>query len=227
MFFHTDKYKKLASTSMLRNYFIIAVRNLKKNSVFSLINVLGLAIGMAACLLILQYVRFELSYDDFHEKADRVYRVQHDRYMDGELQYQKAQSFIPTGEAIMDEYPEVLDYTTLFPISAESDIIVTYKAENDETMRFAEENVYHVKGNFFNLFSLPIVNGPDNVQALPPNTVLMSASAAQKYFGDTSPVGQTISHNYAEDYQVIGVFADPPANTHLKPDFLFCLATAG
>ncbi len=208
-------------SAMLRNYFIIAVRNLQKNKAFSFINILGLAIGMAACLLIVQYVRFELSYDQFHEKADRVYRVQHDRYMDGELQYQKAQSFIPTGEAMMDEYPEVLNYTTLFPISAESDIVVTYDAKNDETMRFAEENVYHVKGNFFNLFSLPIVDGPDDVQALSPNTVLISASVAQKYFGDASPVGQTISHNYAEDYQVIGVFADPPVNTHLKPDFLF------
>ncbi len=104
----------LNTEAMWKNYLKIAYRNLVKNKVFSLINILGLAIGMAACLLILQYVDFELGYDQFHEKADRIYRVRHDRYIDGELQYQKAQAFIPTGEAMMNEYPEVESEHGLF-----------------------------------------------------------------------------------------------------------------
>ena len=206
---------------MLRNYIKIAYRNLLKNKVFSLINIFGLAIGMAACLLILQYVGFELSYDQFHEKADRIYRVQHDRYINGELQYQKAQTFIPTGEAMMHDFPEVRDYTTLFRISEQSDIIMTYQPENGDAVRFAEKEVYHAKGNFSGIFSLPIVEGQKDIQALAPNTVIISKSAAQKYFGGVSPIGKTLGHNYASDYKIVGVFEDLPKNSHLKFDFLF------
>ncbi len=124
---------------MFQNHLKIAYRVLLKNKVFSLINILGLAVGMTACLLILQYVSYELSYDKFHEQAGQVYRVQYDRYIDGELQYQKAQAFIPTGEVMKDEYPEVLDYTTLFKIGAEADILMKHVADNGKVVQFSEK----------------------------------------------------------------------------------------
>ena len=176
---------------------------------------------MAACLLILQYVHFELSYENFYVRADRIYRVQHDRYVDGELQYQKAQAFIPTGEAMMNEYPEVSDYTTLFPISEQSDIIISYQNEQGEATLFAEDKIYHAKGNFLKIFSLSIIDGQKELSALPPNSVIISESAAQKYFGSASPVGKLLRHNYSEEHKIIGVFEELPPNTHLKFDFLF------
>ncbi|MEB2781367.1 ABC transporter permease [Algoriphagus sp. C2-6-M1] len=206
---------------MWKNYLLIAYRNILKHKVFSAINLLGLALGMTACLIILQYVRVELSYDRFHEKSDRIFRVQHDRYIDGELQYQKAQTFIPTGEAMMNEYPEVEDYTTMFRISAESDIVMTHLADDGEMLRFAEKEVYHVKGDFFEVFSFPIIEGNSEIKHLEPKTVLISQSTASKYFGDESAIGKTISHNYAENYKVVGVFEDVPENAHMKFDFLF------
>ncbi len=206
---------------MWKNYLLVAYRNLLKHKVFSAINLLGLALGMTASLVILQYVRFEFSYDRFHEKSERIYRVQHDRYIDGELQYQKAQTFIPTGETMMNEYPEVEDYTTMFRISAESDIVMTHLADDGEMLHFAEEEVYHVKGNFFEVFSFPIVEGNSKIKNLEPKTVLISKSTASKYFGDESAIGKIISHNYAENYKVVGVFEDVPENAHMKFDFLF------
>ncbi|WP_455423632.1 ABC transporter permease [Algoriphagus halophytocola] len=176
---------------------------------------------MTASLIIIQYVCFEFSYDRFHENSDRIYRVQHDRYIDGELQYQKAQSFIPTGEAMMNEYSEVEDYTTMFRISNESDIVVTHLADDGEMLRFSEKEVYHVKGGFFEVFSFPFIEGNDEIKQLEPQTAMISQSTAKKYFGNESAIGKVISHNYAKDYTVVGVFEDIPENAHMKFDFLF------
>jgi putative ABC transport system permease protein len=206
---------------MWKNYLLVAYRNLIKHKVFSAINLLGLAIGMAACLTILQYVRFELSYDRFHEKSDRIFRVQHDRYIGRELQYQKAQTFIPTGEAMMNEYPEVANYTTMFRISNESDIVMTHLKDDGEMLRFTEKEVYHAKGDFFDVFSLPIIEGNEEVKQLETKTAMISKSTANKYFGNESAIGKVISHNYAENYRIVGVFEDIPTNAHMKFDFLF------
>ncbi|UZD24789.1 ABC transporter permease [Algoriphagus halophytocola] len=206
---------------MWKNYLLVAYRNLLKHKVFSAINLFGLALGMTASLIIIQYVCFEFSYDRFHENSDRIYRVQHDRYIDGELQYQKAQSFIPTGEAMMNEYSEVEDYTTMFRISNESDIVVTHLADDGEMLRFSEKEVYHVKGGFFEVFSFPFIEGNDEIKQLEPQTAMISQSTAKKYFGNESAIGKVISHNYAKDYTVVGVFEDIPENAHMKFDFLF------
>ena len=206
---------------MWKNYLLVAYRNLLKHKVFSAINLFGLALGMTASLIIIQYVRFEFSYDRFHEKSDRIYRVQHDRYIDGELQYQKAQSFIPTGETMLNEYSEVEDYTTMFRISNESDIVMTHLDDDGEMLRFSEKEVYHVKGDFFEVFSFPIVEGNAELKKLEPKTAMISQSTAKKYFGNESAIGKIISHNYAENYKIVGVFKDIPENSHIKFDFLF------
>jgi len=201
---------------------VIAFRNLMKNKMFSMINTLGLAIGMASCLLILQYVSFEHSYDDFHDKAENIYRVRHDRNIDGELQYRKAQSFVPTGQAMKSEYPEVLDYTTLFEISDQSDIIVSHQKEGGDVTQFSEKNIFHASGNFLNIFSLSIISGRNDLDSVPLGTVFISQSMATKYFGEESPINKTISHNYTkEDHKIIGVFEDLPSNSHIKINFLF------
>ncbi len=205
---------------MLQNYIKISFRHLVKHKVFSLINICGLALGMAASLLIVHYVSYEMSFDTFHKNAERIYRVCHNRYQDGTLQYEKAQSFIPTGEAMKNDFPEVQDFTTLFKISDQAEINISYHGENGEIVKFNEENVYHVKGNFLNVFSIPITSGANRID-LKAKTVLISSSISKKYFGDASPLNRIINHTYNGDYTVVGVFEDIPENSHLKPDFLF------
>lgn len=206
---------------MWKSYIKITFRQLTRHKIFSLINLLGLALGMFAFIIIYKYVSFERSYDQFHTFSDQIYRVNHERFIDGEFQYKKAQTFIPTGEAMRDEYPEVVDYATLFRISAESDILVNVENDQDELTQFNEKRVYHVKGDFFNVFSFPIIEGNQNLKGLEPNTVVISQSMANKYFGNASAIGKMISHNYAKNYKVVGVFEDVPSNSHLKFDFLF------
>lgn len=206
---------------MWYNYIKIAFRNISKNKLFSTVNILGLTLGMVSCFLIIQFVAFELSYDKFHSKAENVYRISHERYIDGVLQYQKAQTFIPTGELMQRDFPEVLDYTTLFRISTESDIIIAYENESGEKVRFSEKEVYHVKGNFFRLFSFPVIEGEKHIHELEPNTVMISQSMANKYFKGDSPIGKFISHNYSDNYKIVGVFEDVPDNSHIHFDFLF------
>ena len=206
---------------MLRNYFKSAYRILLKNKLFSFINIFGLAIGMAASLLLFQYVAFELSYDKFHEQAENIYRVRHDRYVDGELQYQKAQSFIPLGETMMLEYPEVVDYTTLFKITDQTDIIIKYTSDTGKRVKFSETEVYHAKGNFFNIFSLSVIEGDADIKAVGKGEVLISQSIAKKYFSDKPALDKSLNHPYFGDFQVVGVFEDIPENSHIKINFLF------
>ena len=211
-----------AQRDMLQSYLKISYRHLIKNKSFSLINISGLAVGMAAAFMIVQYISFETSYDRYHKNSDRIYRICHERILDGVHQYEKAQSFIPMGEALKNEYPEVDDYVTLFKISDQSEITIRYQREDEEIVKFSEENVYHVKGNFFNLFSLPLVAGTNSLE---PKTVIISSSIAKKYFGNVSPLEKVINHSYNGDYKIVGVFEDAPANSHLKPDFLFAWET--
>jgi len=206
---------------MLQNYFKITYRQWMKTKVFSFVNATGLAVGIAASILIAQYVIFELSYDRFHPNSDRIYRVCHNRYQDGTLQYEKAQSFIPTGEALKNDHPEVLDYTTLFKISEQAEIVISYIKNSEESIKFSEENVYHVRGNFFSVFPIHIAEGPPNIKSIEPATVLISAAVARKYFDNESPLNKIIHHTYNGDFRVVGVFDNLPENSHLKIDFLF------
>ncbi|HEX8530724.1 MAG TPA: ABC transporter permease, partial [Cytophagales bacterium] len=111
---------------MLRNYLLIAWRNLRRHQGFSAINILGLAIGIAACLLILQYVRFELSYDNFHAKADRVYRVRQDRYNDGKLSTQWAAGAYAAGNSFKDAFAEIEAYVK---VRTNGPMVITHGAE--------------------------------------------------------------------------------------------------
>ena len=108
---------------MIKNYFKTALRNLSKHKAFSMINIFGLAIGIAACLLILQYVRFELSYDKFHQKGDRIFRLQLDRYNEGKLSTQWAAGSAGIGLAVKEEIPEVESYAKLI----KTGVVITYK----------------------------------------------------------------------------------------------------
>ncbi len=202
---------------MLYNYVKIAYRALWRYKLFSLINVMGLAIGMAAFLLILQYVRYELSYDSFHEKSDRIYRVGTAFYREG-TPTEYAATFLGLGPALKADFPEVKAFTRVSFRKG----IVSYQ-ENS----FTEDNLYFVDPGFLAMFSLQMQPGSKQTLTAP-NEVILSQTTARKYFGSENPLGKTIrlkSKLFIQNVTVTGVFADLPANTHIPMDFLVSLPT--
>ncbi len=201
---------------MFQNYLKTALRNLAKHKVFSFINIFGLALGIAACLLILQYVRFERSYDNFHEKGDRIFRVQQNRYEEGKLSTAWAAGAAGIGPAVMEAVPEVEAYAKLI----HRDGVISYKNE-----KFREEKVYSATESFLSMFSYPVTRGKSTGALAEPNTAVLTESAAKKYFGTEDPIGKVISRNKEEDYTITAVVADMPMNTHLKFEVLLSFIT--
>jgi putative ABC transport system permease protein len=202
---------------MLKNYLLVAFRNLSKNKAFSAINIVGLAIGMAACLLILQYVSFELSYDDFHTKKDRVFRINQDRYNNGKLSTQWAGGAFAPGTAFKNALPEIEDYVK---IVGAGQTIANYK---DQKMVIL--NDYYVGAAFFKIFSFPLISGDPNTALKEPNTAVITQEVANKLFHGVDPVGQTLYINTDKPLKITGVMKNMPANTHMKFDFMQSYAT--
>src|SRR6266487_2729953 len=136
---------------MFHNYFKTAWRNLMKNKLFSFINIVGLSIGMAACLLILQYVSFELSYDQFNKNAADIYRVYNDRYQNGKLIQHGTITYSAIGKALQDDYPEVINHARIVPFGAA--III-----NNEK-KIGDQEVLAVDNSFLTMFSYPLIAG--------------------------------------------------------------------
>jgi len=213
---------------MLRNYFIIAYRNLLKNKVFSLINILGLAIGMAACLLILQYVSFELSYDEFPENAEHIYRVTYDYSENNELRYQSALSVPAVGAALQQDFPEVLAFSRLDPYARYAFVCaMRYEDGTHPPVSFNERDLYFADASFFTLFSLPLQQGDPASVLQEPYSAVISASTAKRYFGEADPIGKILTLNSSrieqQDFQVTGVMEDIPENSHLQIDILLSM----
>lgn len=201
---------------MVRNYFTSIIRYVSKNKGFTFINVFGLAIGMMACMLITQFVLHEFSYDDFHTKKDRIFRLQLDRYNKGEITTQWAGGAMGIGPDVKANFPEVQDYVRLTGDNA----LFSYG-----DVFFKEEGVYYATESFFKIFSIRLLQGVDSTVLKAPFKVVLSESLARKYFRNENPVGKIIRNNGRTDYEVTGVFEDLPANTHMKISALFSYAS--
>lgn len=201
---------------MIRNYFTTAWRNFIRHKTFSLINIFGLTLGMAACLLILQYVTHERSYDNFHSNKDDLYRVAQNRYNKGELETAWAAGCGAIGKALRDNFPEVKAVSTVRYLSG----TMTY-----EDRSFREDQMYMVMPDFFSMFDYTILKGNPAESFDQPFQALISESRAKRYFGDEDPVGKTVHLNRRNDFTIVGVFKDVPENSHMKFDWLFSYET--
>ena len=164
---------------MLRNYLVVAFRNLVTHKTFSLINFTGLSLGIAASLLLLQYVSFELSYDKFHAKAPNIYRVVLNSYKGGVFQNTSAISYHKASPAIKESFPQVASYCRLH----RADGMLNYFDASGQEQSYFERNGLYADSSFFSIFSFPLVAGNKNSVLKNPNSMLMSVSAAKKYFG--------------------------------------------
>ena len=196
------------------------IRIARRNKITSLVTLLGLVLGIAGAVLIYQYVCFEQNYDSHHKKAENIYRVAYDRYRNGILQWQTANSFYPVGQYLEDNYSEVLDHAV---IRRNYDINLTIDEPNDKKS-FNEEVAYFASPSFFNLYTYEFIHGNGDV-LLDENTMIISDRIAKKYFGSENPVDKSIIVNNKEQYLVKGVFREQKANSTIKSDFFFSFCT--
>lgn len=202
---------------MIKNYFKIAWRNIVHQKAYSAINIVGLAIGIAACLLILQYVSFELSYENFHDKKDRIYRVQQDRYDAGKLSTQWASGAYAVGNSFKDAIPEIEDYVKVVGNGQ-----VTAEIDNQP---IKIEKVYFASSSFFSVFTYPLLAGDAKKALAEPFTAALSETTARTLYGTTNVIGKRLTLNRNSDYTITAVYKDVPENTQLKPDILLSYAT--
>ncbi|MDB5209528.1 MAG: transporter permease [Sediminibacterium sp.] len=202
---------------MFRNYLKIAWRNIMHYKAYSGINILGLAIGIAACLLILQYVTFELGYENFHANKERIYRIQQDRYDNGKLSTQWAAGAYAAGNSFKDAIPEIEAYVKLVQ---RNQAIVDV---DNQPLKFRK--VFFASGSFFKIFTYPLLSGDPNTALQEPYSIALSETTARKIFGNTNVVGKTVKLNRRNEYKVTAVFKDAPVNTQLKPEILLSYAT--
>ena len=217
---------------MIKNYLKIAYRNLIKSKIFSLINILGLAIGIAACLLILQYVQFELSYDQFHKSADQIYRIV-TNYHTGEVQ-ETTLTPPPLGPLLQNSYPEVINATRLIlPWSGQAaSSTLSWKNPDNKDVKQSFRWGFFVDPSFLEIFSFPLISG-DRQEALNGiNKIILSERAARMLFGnewdDKQVIGQTLEYiNEFDRFSLVisGIIADTPVSAHFQYDFLASFAT--
>jgi putative ABC transport system permease protein len=202
---------------MIRNYLLIAWRNLKKNKTYSIINIAGLAIGLACFLLIALFVLDELSFDKYNEKADRIYRLNaRIKFGGADLSYPLTSDMM--GQVLKKDYPQVEDYARIYNSNGSKLI----KKGNDF---ITEANVAYADSNLFNIFTLPAIAGDTRTALNEPNTVVITEKAANKYFGTTDAVGKTLetNDNTKTAYKVTAVIKNIPQNSHFNFDFFFSM----
>jgi putative ABC transport system permease protein len=199
---------------MLRNYITIALRYLRKNMKFSLLNVLGLAIGLACCILIALFVFDELSYDSYPANSKDIYRVEiHLTANNGMVTYPNVD--IAVGAGIKETFPQVKEYTRFFPTGS------WYWANGDK--QFKESKMGFADPNFFSFFSLPLVEGNAATALAEPNSIVISRSLAKKYFGEAEAMGKYLTAG--QSFKVTGVMEEMPGNSHFHFDGLVSMAT--
>lgn len=210
---------------MLKSYIKIAWRNLIRQRGYTFINLIGLAVGMACCLLIAFFVQDELSYDRYHTHANQIYRVLHAfRNVDNpeSLPPPAPEEFqvwgnAPVGPALAADFPEiekVVQFTSTLSL-------LMQRGEN----RFQEDKVVFIDSTVFDVFSWKLLAGSPDKALVAPQSMVLSRSTAEKYFGDSNPIGQTIIVENKRPYTVTGVMEDIPANSHITFDVLLSMSS--
>lgn len=200
---------------MLKNFLLIATRNLLKRKVYSFINIFGLALGMAVCLVILKYVDFELSYDSYHTNAASIYRVNSTWYQNGESRGTGIITGYALGPALQTEVPGIKTYVRTHPMYGGA--VLTYERENDPSI-FHEESIQFVDSTFFEVFSYKAIAGNLNTALQKPNSIVITEKIVSRYFkAGEDPLGKTfqISGGWSDGtYEITAVIKNTPENSH-------------
>lgn len=196
---------------MLKNYLLLAIKNCRKQKMFSLINVLGLTVGIVCCLMIFLFIIHEFSYDKFHKNADNIYRVMRRAETNGtfrDIPYLAP----PYAKALLTDYPNAIEKAVR--VLPDNDL-VTYN-----NISFNEKKVLLADSNFFQFFSFRLLKGNPATVLADPLSIVMTASTAKKYFGNEDPIGKIVEFNKKMQLKVTGIAEDVPANSHLEFDII-------
>jgi putative ABC transport system permease protein len=213
---------------MLRNYLKIAFRNLLKNKIYSLLNISGLALGMAACFFIFQYIHFEKSYDRFNKNIDNIYRVTLKFTGSFDNVALSATNHPAVGPTMKAEFPKVKDFSRLVNISQIANQATISRNEPGMPVKtYNEQNFFVADRSFFNIFSYPLVKGNSATCLAEAGSLVISESAAEKFFGKEDPLGKTLYYNGRGALKVTGVFRDVMDNSHIHFNMLMSFSTLG
>lgn len=199
---------------MFKSYFTIALRTLRKHWQYSLMNVIGLAIGMTCCILILLYVRDERSFDRYHEHAERIYRILQTEFNDDGQAETRPRTMLGTSYTLRAEMPEIESIVSVF---ANPPIVM-----RTGDKQFLESRVYAADSSYFNVFTVTFISGDASHALDGKNSIVLTRSAAEKYFGSADPIGQPMTSEDREFF-VTGVVEDVPFASHLHFDMLIRL----
>mgnify|MGYP005725712485 CR=1 FL=1 len=201
---------------MLKKYLRITFRNLITHKSYALINIFGLALGMACCLLILAYIGYEFSFDGYHKNKDRVYRVISEATTLGKTR-EVAIAPVPLAETLVNDFPEVVDAVRFMP--------TVKRAFNYEGTKFFQTGVFYAGQSVFKIFSFELVEGNPATALEAPFTMVVTEETARKYFGDENPIGKVVQWDNNFEYTVTGVMKAPPPNSHFTFEVLASFAT--
>jgi len=189
---------------MIRNFFLIATRNISKNIGFTIINITGLAVGLASSLLLLMWVMDELSYEKFNINADKIYRVEEDQFYSGQ-RYHVTVTPYPSGPVWKDKIPEIMDQTRISRLPR-----LLFRMEDKV---FFESSVFAADSGLFSIFTLPLKEGDPSTALIEPHSIILTEKLARKYFGNDSPLGRSITLENKIQFMVTGVMKELPKNS--------------
>jgi putative ABC transport system permease protein len=196
---------------MLKSYFLTAIRNLGRNKAYATINVVGLSIGIAASLLLFLVIQFESSFDNYHRKKDRIYRLGTALHDQGGVSYSGAVAF-PVAPALRLDFPQIKEVASIFRNGGQ----VTIEDSKSGQKKLNEEHFYYAEPSFFSLFDFDWIAGNPTASLSGPNSMVLTEATAEKYFGNwQSAMGKTVRYHNETLYKVTGILKDPPPNTDL------------
>jgi putative ABC transport system permease protein len=214
---------------MIRNLLLTAFRSLKKNKFFTVLNILGLATGMAVFMLIAQYVRFEKSYEDFIPNRKDVYRVKLESYNSTGLMTASAENYPGVGPSLRTELPEVVNYARLYNMGYKNNVVITYKEAKPDPIAFKHRGFLYADSGLISMMGYKMIKGDPATALAEPLSCVISEKYAKLYFKDEDPIGKILllqdDDFVNEPAKVTGVFENLPGNTHLKFDILFSYST--
>ena len=209
---------------MFRHYLLIALRNLARHLNFSVINIGGLAIGLSSFIFIILYINDELRYDRFHEKAERIYRVNR-YYNSNDVNEDAATLSFPAGPTLQMDYQGMVLNTCRFFNFMATQVFIDYR-ENDSTLvKYNETGFFLVDSTVFDMFNFPLLLGDPETALARPNVMVITESAAKRYFGNEDPLGKSLRLNEIVEMEITGVLKDIPSQSHFRFDFLGSMST--
>jgi putative ABC transport system permease protein len=201
---------------MIRNYLSLAIKHLRKQKAFSIINILGLTVGITCCFMIFLFIINEMSYDNFHKNGKNIYRIMRTGETNGETR--EIPWVSPAyATALKNDYPDAVKQAVR--VMPDNDL-VTYK-----NISYNEKNIYLTDSNFFQFFDFALIKGNAVTVLRDPNSIVLTKTSAKKYFGNDDPIGKVVQFNKDEQLKVTGVCEDVPVNSHLQFDMVISLST--